>query len=112
MVTGSELCDTADPETNAVDCSTAGMYQAGQEAICSACTSYDTTACIPLCTVTESPAELSCSDAIDNDCDGYTDANDPDCDTGTLLPKGASCTQDSECGSGKCRGRSNNLTCR
>ncbi len=30
------------------------------------------------CTVTESP-EASCSDGVDNDCDGLTDAGDPDC---------------------------------
>jgi subtilisin family serine protease len=30
------------------------------------------------CTPTESP-ETSCSDGVDNDCDGLTDADDPDC---------------------------------
>ena len=34
------------------------------------------------CTVTESP-EASCSDGVDNDCDGLTDANDPDCQGGS-----------------------------
>lgn len=33
------------------------------------------------CTPTENP-EVSCTDGIDNDCDGLTDAADPDCSTG------------------------------
>jgi subtilisin family serine protease len=112
LVTGSELCDTADPASNVVDCSALGDYQAGQDAFCTACTSYDEAACSPLCTITESPAELSCGDGKDNDCDGDIDANDSDCSNGTLLPKGASCTQNSECASGKCKGRSDRLTCK
>jgi hypothetical protein len=34
----------------------------------------------PVCTPSEDP-EVSCSDGVDNDCDGLTDAADPDCDT-------------------------------
>ena len=33
------------------------------------------------CTATEDP-EVSCSDGVDNDCDGLVDAADPDCETG------------------------------
>ena len=36
----------------------------------------------PECTVTEAP-ERTCSDGVDNDCDGLTDAADPDCSSGT-----------------------------
>lgn len=32
----------------------------------------------PVCTPTEDP-EVSCTDGLDNDCDGLIDANDPDC---------------------------------
>ncbi|HYQ72993.1 MAG TPA: S8 family serine peptidase [Gammaproteobacteria bacterium] len=112
LVSGGELCDTADPGTNVVDCAMLGNFLSGQDASCSACTSYVTTACIPSCTITESPAELSCSDGQDNDCDGVADAGDPDCSTGTLLPKGAACTLDSECASGRCKGRSGNQVCK
>jgi hypothetical protein len=35
-------------------------------------------ACSGGCVVTEDP-EVSCSDGVDNDCDGYTDGADPDC---------------------------------
>ena len=112
LVTGSELCDTADPATNIVDCGLLGDYQSGQDANCDACTAYDKTACIPSCTATESPTELSCSDGVDNDCDGTADTGDPDCDSGSLLPKGAACTLDSECASGKCKGRTGSMACK
>jgi len=65
--------------------------------------------CIP----TENP-EVSCNDGEDNDCDTLIDAADPDCDVGGCpdLPVGASCTQDSDCCSGKCRGPSGRMTCK
>ncbi|MCP4663151.1 MAG: hypothetical protein GY856_47780, partial [bacterium] len=44
--------------------------------------------------VSESP-EVSCSDGVDNDCDGLVDGDDPDCQT--CLPTGASCTSNAEC---------------
>jgi hypothetical protein len=111
LVSGGELCDTADPASNVVDCSTLGGYQAGQSASCSACTAYDESACITSCTVTENP-ETSCGDGIDNDCDGDTDLADSDCSGGTLLPKGASCTRNSECLSNNCKGRTGRMTCK
>ncbi len=43
--------------------------------------------------------ESSCSDGVDNDCDGYADANDADC----LKGPGESCTADAEC-RGACLG--------
>ena len=70
----------------------------------------------PVCTPTES-VETSCSDGLDNDCDGDVDAADSDCDTGgggacTLLTKGASCTVGSQCCSGNCKGKSGDKSCK
>jgi hypothetical protein len=59
-----------------------------------------------------SESGVTCSDGQDNDCDGFTDATDPDCATGNCSPVGASCSSDAECCSVKCRGPANNKTCR
>lgn len=52
------------------------------------------------CTVTENP-EVSCTDGIDNDCDGLTDSADPDCDPGCTVTENpeVSCTDaiDNDC---------------
>ncbi|NIM01668.1 MAG: hypothetical protein GTN57_12200 [Acidobacteria bacterium] len=76
------------------------------------------------CTTT--PA--SCSDGVDNDCDGATDCDDtdgaedcsaaPECDGGGGCvnpggdPPGASCSSDATCCSNKCKGPPSNKTCR
>lgn len=62
------------------------------------------------CTVTEDP-EVSCSDGVDNDCDGLIDGDDPDCQA-ECLPTDASCTDNSQCCSGKCTGRPGAKTCK
>jgi trimeric autotransporter adhesin len=62
--------------------------------------------CIP----TENP-EVSCSDGLDNDCDGFTDLADSDCQT-SCLPRGASCTSNTECCSGSCKGKPGRKTCK
>lgn len=45
--------------------------------------------------------EMDCSDGIDNDCDGFTDGSDDDCNS-SCLPKGAVCDSDHECCSNWC----------
>jgi V8-like Glu-specific endopeptidase len=57
--------------------------------------------------------ETICDDGIDNDCDGDTDFADSDCDGGGGgLPPGSPCESNSECESGKCKGRPGGMTCR
>lgn len=70
----------------------------------------------PVCTPTEG-VEVSCTDGIDNDCDGQIDAADSDCSGGSggtcdLLPQGASCVNGSDCCSGNCKGKSGSKTCK
>jgi V8-like Glu-specific endopeptidase len=45
-----------------------------------------------------------CSDGLDNDCDGDIDGADTECATG-CSPKDDICTEDADCCSNKCRGR-------
>lgn len=61
--------------------------------------------------INPSAAEI-CTDELDNDCDGDTDADDSDCSGAELLPKGASCTEDSQCASNKCLGGPGKKTCK
>lgn len=58
--------------------------------------------------------ETLCDDGLDNDCDGLIDLDDGDCDAGggDGLPAGSPCESDSECASGKCRGRPGAMICR
>ena len=44
--------------------------------------------------------EIECADGIDNDCDGLTDGDDPDCQCGG---KNAPCSDNSDCCSGFCK---------
>ena len=63
------------------------------------------------CTVTENP-EVSCSDGVDNDCDGATDSNDSDCSGGSCTPAGQLCTANSECCSNSCKGKPGAKKCK
>ncbi|MBW2257268.1 MAG: trypsin-like peptidase domain-containing protein [Deltaproteobacteria bacterium] len=92
----------------------------------------DPTGCVP----TEDP-EVSCDDNIDNDCDGLTDGDDPDCpcvpvdeicDEGidnvcddlvdgddpdcACAPVGADCVYYADCCSNKCKGKPGRKTCK
>ena len=67
-------------------------------------------------TVTEDP-EGSCSDGIDNDCDGATDSADSDCGGDTCVnpggdPPGTPCDSDATCCSDKSKGKPGSRTCR
>jgi V8-like Glu-specific endopeptidase len=65
------------------------------------------------CTPTQNP-ESSCSDGLDNDCDGLTDGADPDCGGGgcNLGQAGDSCTDNSDCCSNNCKGKPGAKTCK
>ncbi len=74
------------------------------------------------------PTTASCTDGVDNDCDGVTDCDDtnggaedcstdPACDDPGCVnpggaPPGASCSSDGDCCSNKCKGPPSNKTCR
>lgn len=63
------------------------------------------------CVVTENP-EVSCSDGVDNDCDGAVDNADTDCGGGSCTAIGDSCTDDVDCCSGNCsNGRPSSRVC-
>lgn len=49
-----------------------------------------------------SESGATCTDGVDNDCDGPKDGADPDC--ATCSPAGASCTSGATCCSNRCRG--------
>jgi hypothetical protein len=52
----------------------------------------------------ESPAEQSCEDGADNDCDGSVDCDDSDCTNAPACnqPPGDICSKDTQCRSGHC----------
>lgn len=58
-----------------------------------------------------SSAESSCSDGVDNDCDGAVDGADSDCVL-ACSPKGSSCTSGAQCCSGNCSGKAGARTCK
>ena len=80
---GNGLTDCEDPQCDGV---TFGACDTGIPGICSAgILTCDGSAIGPVCTQdqaagTEGPFDsLTCTDGLDNDCDGLTDATDPDC---------------------------------
>jgi glucose/arabinose dehydrogenase len=57
----------------------------------------------------------TCTDGVDQDCDGFTDCADPDCVDDAACQceqRGASCSSDSQCCAGKCRGPAGRRTCK
>jgi lysophospholipase L1-like esterase len=91
-------CDDVDCDGNAV-CLTCG------DATCDSDLGEDQCNCPEDCG-TPPETEANCTDGVDEDCDNYTDCDDPDC-SGDLaclncLPKGAACTDNAECCSFKC----------
>jgi len=101
----SEICDAIDNNCNGV-IDEGFDYDNDGYTICNGdCDDSNTD-------INPSAAEM-CTDEVDNDCDELIDADDSDGCTGELLlPKGASCTQDSECASNKCKGGSGRMTCK
>jgi hypothetical protein len=80
---GNGLTDCQDPECDQV---TFGACDTGEPGICSAGTlTCDGTAIGPACVQDNEPGvegpytSMTCTDGLDNDCDGLTDADDPDC---------------------------------
>ena len=51
----------------------------GQQGICQAGTETCSSGAWGSCIADNSPVAEDCGDGLDNDCDGFTDANDPDC---------------------------------
>ncbi len=61
------------------------------------------------------PVTEICNDGKDNDCDNLIDCADPDCATSpycSCSPSGTSCTSNSQCCSGVCKGGGTRKTCR
>jgi hypothetical protein len=60
-------------------------------------------------------SEVACSDAVDNDCDGQIDCADGDCLGSPVCPicssNGAACSVNTECCSGRCKGKPGQKTC-
>ena len=56
----------------------------------------------------DNPGLELCTDQIDNDCDGFVDGADTDCQA-ACFPRGTSCTINSDCCSLKCRGTGNRI---
>jgi len=80
---GNGLTDCQDPECDQV---TFGACDTGEPGICAAGTlTCDGTAIGPVCVQNQQPGvegpytSMTCQDGLDNDCDGFTDADDPDC---------------------------------
>jgi hypothetical protein len=81
---GNGLTDCQDPECDQVSF---GACDTGEPGICAAGTLIcDGTAIGPVCEQNQQPGvegpytSATCSDGLDNDCDGLIDEDDPDCD--------------------------------
>ncbi|RMG44488.1 MAG: serine protease [Acidobacteria bacterium] len=112
---GDGVCEGSEDSNNcSVDCGTApycgdGLCSGGEnECNCSADCGTPPASEVP---------GQTCSDKIDNDCDGKTDCQDGDCASdascagGSCLPKGKSCSSNSDCCSNKCRKKKGKKVC-
>jgi hypothetical protein len=80
IINNGEVCDGSDLGGLTCDDFSEGPY--GTLACSANCLAYDTSGCSndPVCVVTHSKEKgPRCSDGVDNDCDGLTDGDDPDC---------------------------------
>jgi hypothetical protein len=91
-----EICDNAidDNDNGLIDCQdpecdqvTFGGCDTGNPGLCAAGTlTCDGTAIGPVCNQNQEPGvegpytSMTCADGVDNDCDGLSDADDPDCE--------------------------------
>jgi len=104
-IAGSEICDNTidDNGDGRIDCMdpqcegvTFGVCDTGNQGVCSGGTlTCDGTSVDPFCVQDqaagiEGPADSpTCTDGVDNDCDGLTDADDPGCEQlGDFIPPG------------------------
>jgi len=94
---GDGTCEGAEDSSNCeLDC---GPLPFCGDAICNG--AEDQCSCPGDCCATAPPTESACGDGCDNDCDGLTDGNDPDC---VCRAKGDPCTTGADCCSGSCKG--------
>jgi hypothetical protein len=104
---GDATCEGAEDSFNcAVDC---GAPPFCGDGTCDP--GEDQCSCAGDCGTPPATEEGLCSDGIDNDCDGLTDGDDDDC-AGACFPLGASCTDNADCCSVKCKGKGGSKTCR
>ena len=104
---GDSVCEGQEDESNcAVDCAAGGGADCSQildKGVCNAepgCVwqgGPNNGSCIEeTCTATETP-EVTCNDGVDNDCDGLTDTDDPDCQTGGTCNNNGTCEAGEDC---------------
>jgi DNA-binding beta-propeller fold protein YncE len=104
---GDGLCGgLEDTASCSLDC---GEPPACGDTFCDAGNGESSCACAADC---GSPpgSEVACADGLDDDCDGLVDAADPDCCN--LAQVGDACSQDTECCSNRCRGKSGAKVCK
>ncbi len=108
---GDGVCEKAEDSNNcAVDC---GPPAACGDGVCDL--SEDACGCPADCGAPPA-GEISCTNGVDDDCDGLTDCADGDCAgdpacSSSCLPQGDACTSNRDCCSNRCKGRGGSKTC-